>query len=119
MPISADASWLLIAQTLPYCLLYLVVNKPQMAGDIDRLRAPLYSRGMVDVNAVAASVDVAGLSLAVDALIERCDGLQQDNDNLRLEMARMAAERVAVDKAQQLARERVTLVISRLKALEE
>ena len=90
-----------------------------MAGEIDRLRAPLYSRGMVDVNAAAASVDVAGLSLAVDALIERCDGLQQDNDNLRLEMARMAAEREAVDKAQQLARERVTLVISRLKALEE
>ena len=74
---------------------------------------------MVDPNAPAASVDVAGLSLAVDALIERCESLQQDNDNMRLEMARMAAERDAVDAAQQLARERVAKVISRLKALEE
>ena len=90
-----------------------------MAGDIDRLRAPLYSRGMVEVNAPAASVDVAGLSRVVDALIDRCESLQNDNDNLRLAMARMAAEREAVDKAQQLARERVTMVISRLKALEE
>ena len=74
---------------------------------------------MVDSNAPAASVDVAGLSLAVDALIERCVSLQQDNDNLRLELARMAAERDAADEAQQLARERVVKVISRLKALEE
>jgi uncharacterized protein (TIGR02449 family) len=74
---------------------------------------------MVDPNAPAASVDVAGLSMAVDALIERCDSLQQDNDNLRLEMTRMAAEREAIIAAQQLARERVVKVISRLKALEE
>jgi len=74
---------------------------------------------MVDPNAPAASVDVEGLSLAVGALIERCEGLQQENDNLRLEMARMAADREAVEEAQQLARERVAMVISRLKALEE
>lgn len=74
---------------------------------------------MVDPNAPAASVDVEGLSLAVDALIERCESLQQENDSLRLEMARMAAEREAVEDAQQLARERVAMVISRLKALEE
>jgi uncharacterized protein (TIGR02449 family) len=74
---------------------------------------------MVEVNAPAASVDVSGLARVVDALIDRCESLQNDNDNLRLAMARMAAEREAVDKAQQLARERVTMVISRLKALEE
>ena len=74
---------------------------------------------MVEANAPAASVDVAGLSRVVDALIDRCESLQQDNDNLRLEMARMAAQREAVDKAQQLARDRVAMVISRLKALEE
>ena len=74
---------------------------------------------MVDPNAGTVSVDVEGLARAVAALIERCDSLQQDNDDLRLEMARMTAEREAVEDAQQLARERVAMVISRLKALEE
>ena len=89
-----------------------------MAG-IDPPRTPLYSPGMADSNVQAALVDVTGLERSVDALIERCRTLQQDNDELRLKLAGMAAEQAAAAKVQQLARERVAVVISRLKALEK
>jgi len=88
-------------------------------ANIDRHNAPLYSLRMVDGDAPAVLVDVAGLEQAVSALIERCDALQRDNDELCLKLARLSAEHERVEQAQELARERVTAVISRLKALEE
>ena len=74
---------------------------------------------MADGNVQAVLIDVEGLEQAVKALIERCDELQRDKDELRLRLARMSADHEAVAKAQKLARGRVAAVISRLKALEE
>ena len=74
---------------------------------------------MVDSNVEAASVDVAGLEQVVGALIQRCADLQRDNDDLRLSLLDATVEYEQAIKTQELARERVASVISRLKALEE
>jgi uncharacterized protein (TIGR02449 family) len=55
----------------------------------------------------------------VEALLDHCEQLRADNAALRLRLARLTAEREAVDKARKLARDRVAVVVSRLKALEE
>ena len=74
---------------------------------------------MVDGNIPTGPVDVVGLEQAVDALIDHCEHLRADNAALRLRLARLTAEREAVDKAKKLARDRVAAVVSRLKTLEE
>lgn len=74
---------------------------------------------MVDSNIPAGPVDLVGLEDAVDALMQRCDHLRQENAALRLQLAHLTAEREAVDRAKKLARDRVASVILRLKALEE
>lgn len=86
---------------------------------VDRQGTPLYSRSMVDGNKPTGPVDMVGLEMAVEALLDHCEHLRADNAALRLRLARVTAEREAVDKAKKLARDRVAAVVSRLKALEK
>jgi len=74
---------------------------------------------MLDWKKTAAPVDMVGLEMAVEALMDRCDQLRADNADLRLRLGRVTAEREAVEKAKKLARDRVAAVVARLKALEQ
>ena len=86
---------------------------------VDPPGTPLYSRSMVDWKKPTGPVDMVGLEMAVEALLDHCEHLRTDNAALRLQLARLAAEREVVEKAKKLARDRVAAVVSRLKALEK
>jgi uncharacterized protein (TIGR02449 family) len=74
---------------------------------------------MLDWKKPTGPVDIVGLEMAVEALLDHCEHLRADNAALRLHLARLTAEREAVEKAKKLARDRVAMVVARLKALEK
>ena len=66
----------------------------------------------------AAAVDINSLEDRIDALINSCDELRDENRALRAQQDNLIAERASLIEKSELARSRVESMIARLKAME-
>lgn len=65
-----------------------------------------------------ASEDLKNLENRIDALIDACQNLKQENHSLQSENSSLAQEHARLLEKTRLARERIEVMIGRLKALE-
>lgn len=88
-------------------------------GGVDPQRGALYILAMEanDPN-TGAQVDISQLELKVEALIQTCSILKQENVSLRERQESLVSERAELIEKTELARTRVEAMISRLKAME-
>jgi len=66
----------------------------------------------------AERIDLQALEAQVDALIQTCEQLSDENRALRDQQSSLVAERAGLIEKSELARSRVEAMIARLKAME-
>ena len=62
--------------------------------------------------------DLKRLEFSLDELIRMCEHLQQENSRLRNEQMRLKAERTVLIKKNELSKNRMEAIVTRLKSME-
>ena len=86
---------------------------------IDSVRARLYIAPMAENTNVQFEHELKRLEKRVDALVQVCDQLQDENRSLKQRQDSLTAERANLLQKNEQVRARVEAMIGRLKAMEQ
>ena len=89
------------------------------SGAIDSLRWHLYIAPMAEDANVMFEHELKRLEKRVDALVQVCDQLQDENRSLKQRQDTLTAERATLLQKNEQVRARVEAMIGRLKAMEQ
>ena len=89
------------------------------AAAIDSVPGRFYIRAMAETDNVAFEQELKRLEKRVDALVEVCDQLQNENRSLKQRQDTLTAERATLLQKNEQVRARVEAMIGRLKAMEQ
>lgn len=86
---------------------------------VDPTGAALYSLGMATKQArITEQLDFDQLASRVEELIQLCERLQEENNRLRAQQSQLQSERTRLAEKNELSRQKVEGMVSRLKSLE-
>ena len=86
---------------------------------IDSVSRRFYIRAMADTDNAAFEQELKRLEKRVDALVDVCDQLQNENRSLKQRQDTLTAERATLLQKNEQVRARVEAMIGRLKAMEQ
>lgn len=86
---------------------------------IDSARSEFYIARMADENSAMFEHELKRLEKRVDALVQVCDQLQDENRSLKQRQDALTAERATLLQKNEQVRARVEAMIGRLKAMEQ
>ena len=86
---------------------------------IDSARSRFYIAPMADENSAMFEHELKRLEKRVDALVQVCDQLQDENRSLKQRQDALTAERATLLQKNEQVRARVEAMIGRLKAMEQ
>lgn len=96
-----------------------MIEGPLLQGGIDRIVERIYIAVMAkNQNKPFQETDLRRLETSVDELIRMCERLQQENSRLRNEQMRLTAERTVLIKKNELSKNRMEAIVTRLKSME-
>ena len=90
-----------------------------VSGRIDSAPGRFYIAGMADNVTSQFEQDLRRLEQRLDALVQVCDQLREENQSLKQRQDRLTAERATLLQKNEQVRARVEAMIGRLKAMEQ
>lgn len=95
------------------------ISGPSSAFAIDSLSLQFYIAPMSDETNAKFEHELKRLEKRVDALVQVCDQLQDENQSLKQRQDSLTAERATLLQKNEQVRARVEAMIGRLKAMEQ